>query len=72
MISYSKNACVNVNVCVVCWQVIQELGGWVGGNKEVGRKVGGRARKWGGGQIRVEEGWERKKLVSSLPIYHFF
>ena len=33
LISYSKNLCVNVNVnvCVVCWQVIQELGGRVGG-----------------------------------------
>ena len=44
----------------------------MGGNKEVGRKVGGRARKWGGGQIRVEEGWGRNKLVSSLPIYYLF
>ena len=60
---------------MVCWQVIQELGigggGGLRGNREVGRKVGGRARKWGGGQIRVEEGWERNKLVSSLPIHNF-
>ena len=54
LISYSKNSCINVNVCVVCWQVIQELGGGLRGDREVGRKVGGRARKWGGGQIRVE------------------
>ena len=46
-------------------------GGGTRGVWEVGRKVGGRARKWGGGQIRVEEEWESNKLVSSLPIYHF-
>ena len=36
LISYSKNSCVNVNVCVVCWQVIQELGGGLRGDREVG------------------------------------